>query len=65
MSNCYIFIGDSSLLCPVLQRFFSTLVGELTSATLGGTTNYLLMGFTVLLLLTIYSDTEASPKSDE
>ena len=65
MSYCYIFIGDSSLMRLVLQRFFSTLVGVLTSDTLGGTTKYVLIGFTVLLLITSYSNTEASPESDK
>ena len=35
-------------ICLVLSRLFSTLVGVITSVTIGGTTECLLMGFTVL-----------------
>ena len=38
VSNCAIFMVDILLLNMVLQRFFSTLFGVITSATLGGTT---------------------------
>ena len=60
VSNCAIFMVDILLLNMVLQRFFSTLFGVITSATLGDTTKYVLMVFTVLLLLTISSNTGAS-----
>ena len=43
----------------VLRRLFSTSVGVPTSVTLGDTKKYVLMGFTVLLLITIYSSTGA------
>ena len=36
----------------VVQHFFSTLVGVLSSAKIGGTTKYVFMGF-IFLLLTI------------
>ena len=65
MSNCALLIVDSFFLCLVLRIFFRTLVGVLTSVTLGGNTKYALMGFTVLLLLYIYSNTRASYELDE
>ena len=65
MSDCALFMVDIFLLRLVLRRFFSALVGVITSATLGDTTKYVLMVFTVLLLLTISSNTGASSESDE
>ena len=65
VSNCDIFIVAICFLRLVLQRLFSTLVGDLTSVTLGGTTKYLLMGLTVLFLLTISSNAVALSKSDK
>ena len=60
--ECDILIVDSCFLCMVLRRFFSTLVSVLTSATIGGTKKYVLMGFKVLPL-TIFSITGALSKS--
>ena len=45
VSDCVFFA--SFLLSLVLRHFFSTLVGVITSATPGGNTKYLLMGFNV------------------
>ena len=53
VSNCALIYVSKFFLIMVLRRFFSTLVSVLTSVTLGGTIDYVLMGFTVLLLLTI------------
>ena len=60
MSECSIFVVDRCVLRLVLLRFFSTLVGVLSSVKLGCTTEYVLMGFTVLLLITISSNTRSS-----
>ena len=65
MSDCALFMVDIFLLRLVLRRFFSTLVGVITSVTLGGTTKYVLMKFKVLLLQIIYSNTGESSKLDE
>ena len=65
VSNCAILIVASCVLSLVLQCFFSTLVGVLDSVKLVGTTEYVLIGFTVLLLLTIYSNTGSSSESEE
>ena len=65
MSNCALFIVDIFFLRLVIWRFFSTLVGVITSDKLGGTTKYVFMGFTVLLLLTISSNTGPLSESDE
>ena len=65
MSDCALFIVASFFLIIVLRRFFSTLVGVITSVTLGGTTKYVLMKFKVLLLQIIYSNTGESSKLDE
>ena len=59
MYDCALFIVANFFWCLLLQCLFSTLVGVLTSATFGGTTNYVLIGFTVLLPLTIYSNNGA------
>ena len=65
MYDCDLFIVSRFILRLVLQLLFSTLVGVLTSATLGGTTKYVLMGFKVLLLITISSNTGALSESDK
>ena len=57
MSGCGFFIVASCDLRLVLRRFFSILVGVLSSVKLRGTTEYVLMGFTVLLLLATSSNT--------
>ena len=59
MSYCALLIVANFFLRLLLQCLFSTLIGVLTSATFGGTTNYVLIGFTVLLPLTIYSNNGA------
>ena len=54
------------LVLPLIVRcFFSTLGGVLTSVKLGGTTVYVLMGFTIELLFTISSNIGSSSESDE
>ena len=51
--DCDIFILSMCVLRLVLRCLFSNLVGVLASVKLGGTTEYVLMGFTVLLILNI------------
>ena len=63
--DCALFILATFSLLLVLWRFISTLVRVITSDTLGGTTNYVLMGFVVLLLLIISSNTGALSESYE
>ena len=65
VSNCDIFMVARFLLWPILWRLFSTLVDVITSFTLWGTTEYVLMGFKVLLLLKIYSSTGSYSESFE
>ena len=65
VSDCVIIIVAIFFLRLVLRRFFSILVGVITSVTLGGTTKYVLMKFKVLLLQIIYSNTGESSKLDE
>ena len=60
VSGCDIFIVSSCILHLILRRFFSTLVGVLASVKLRGTTEYVLMVFTVLSLLTISSKISSS-----
>ena len=62
VSDCDPFIVARFLLCLVLRRFFIALGGVPTSATFGGTTKYVLMGSTVLLLINISSNTGVSSK---
>ena len=57
VSDCALFIVAICVLHLVLRLLFRTLVGVLASVKLGGNTEYVLIGFTVLLLLTIYSNT--------
>ena len=64
LSDCDLYIIATCFLRLVLQRFFSTLVGVLSSATTRITTKYVLMVF-IVLLLTISSNTVAISKSDE
>ena len=45
MSDCDLLIVAIFFLCLVLRSLFRTLVGVLTSATLGGTAKYLFTGF--------------------
>ena len=52
-----IFILAKFFMCLVLRCFFSTFIGVLTIYTIGVTKKYVLMGFNVLLLLTIDSNT--------
>ena len=65
LSDCDIFIVASCVLRLVLRHLFSTLVGVLASVKLGDTTEYVLMGFTVLLLLTVSSNTGPSSELEE
>ena len=64
VSNCDLFIIASCVLRLVLRRFFSTLVGVLDIVKIGGTIYYVSMGFTVLLLLTISSNTGSSESEE-
>ena len=64
MPECTILIVAIFFLRLVVHRFFSTLVGVLTSDTIGGTTKYVLMAFKVLLL-NISSNTGSPYESDE
>ena len=48
VSDCARFIVASCFLHLVLHFFFSTVVGILASGKRGGTTDYLIMDFTVL-----------------
>ena len=57
VSDCGIFILASCVLRLMLHRFFGTLFCVLASVKLVGNTEYILMGFTVLLVLTISSNT--------
>ena len=54
--DCALCIVAIYFLRLVLRYFFITLVGVLSSATIRGTTKYLLMGF-IVLLITIFSNT--------
>ena len=65
MSNCACFIVARCVLPLLLRCFFSTLIGVLASVLLRGTTEYVLMEFTVLSLLTISSNTGSSYESEE
>ena len=65
VSYCDTFIVASFVLRLVLLPLFSTFVGVLDSVELRGTTEYVLMEFTVLSLLTIYSNTGLSSELEE
>ena len=65
MSECDSLIFTSLVLPLILRSFFSTLSGVITSVKLGGTTVYVLMGFIIKLLSTIFSNTGSSSESDE
>ena len=65
MPECTILIVAIFFLRLVVHRFFSTLVGVLTSGKLVGNTVYVLMGFIIYLLSTISSNTGSSSESDE
>ena len=65
VSDCALLIVARFFLRLVLRHFFSTLAGVLTSVTLGGTKKYVLIGFMVLLLLTISSNARASSEAGE
>ena len=60
-----LFIVEICFLRLVLSCFFRILVGVLASAELKGTTEYVLMEFIVLSLLTNSSNTGLSSKSEE
>ena len=64
VSDCALCIIANCFLRILLRHFFSTLVGVQSSATIGGTTKYVLMGFMVLVL-TISSNTGAFSEYDE
>ena len=65
MSECAIFIVVRCVLRLILRHLFSTLVGVLANVKFRGTTEYVLMGFTVLSLLTLSSNTGSSSASEE
>ena len=60
MSDCALFMIMRCSLPLVLHYFFSTLVFVLASVVLRVATEYVLMEFIVLSLLTIYSNTGSS-----
>ena len=60
MSDCAIFIVPGYVLRLILHNHFSNLFCVLASVKLGGNTEYVLMGFTVLSVLTISSNTGSS-----
>ena len=64
-SECALFIVSSCVLSIVLHQLFSTLVGVLASVEFRGNTDYVLMDFTVLSLLTISSNTGPLSESEE
>ena len=65
MSYCVYFMVAICVLPLVLRCFFSTLVGVVASVVLRGTTEYVLIEFTVLSLLTISSNTWSLSESEE
>ena len=65
VSNCSLFIVAICALRLFVCCFFSPLVGVLASFLLRGTTEYVLMEFTVLSLLTISLNTLSYFESDK
>ena len=60
LSDCDRFMVARCVLTLLLRCFFSTVVGVLASVVLRGTTENVLIEFTVLSLLTISSNTRLS-----